>query len=154
MAKIEAYKPRVTPIAYDDLKGSNPPAFYVNHDETGGWHPKTKAITPFKASYDDHSVEEWLQNITAAVEAGSVDSTTFLQDFFGTPAAAAEFADQLESYGSEEWWVNDRYFNAVMAALNGYEGNCYTFEAMAEAVRDRVEGWAKNVKKPAAKKAR
>jgi hypothetical protein len=155
MTKIAAYKPRQTPIPYDNLKGEYPPLFYVNHAETGGWHPKTKEISVITADFDEYSAEDALFNMTAAVEAGCVDSKTFVLDFFGTVENADLFADALQEYGESEFWVNERFFHAMVDALSAYEGSCRSFEAMAdrfrEKARDEADAFAKS-KKPAAKK--
>lgn len=155
MSKIEAYKPRITPIPYDNLNTAYPPMCYVNHEKTGGWHPETKAITVFKATAEEFSVEEFLWNMAAAVEAGCVDSDTFVLDFFGSLERVDAFAEALEEYDSQEFWVNERLFHAMKAGLNTYEAACITFSNMADKFREKAHDEVKalkTAKKPAAKK--
>lgn len=153
MSKIEAYQPRCTLSPYDDWAKFKPD-FYVTHENTGGFNPETKAITPFKADFEEFSAEDFLHNMTAAVEAGCVDSDTFVLDFFGSSERAEAFADFLDEYAESEFWVNERFFHAMVDALNTYEGGCVTFESMAEKFREKCEDEVKALSKskPTAKK--
>lgn len=158
--KIKAYEAKRTPIPYDDYK-KRPPHMYVQYEKWGGFNPETKAITPFKiiSSNEELTLQDYLDNMTAAVEQGFVDVETFIFDFFGTDQAAHSFAELLDYEYAETFWVNDRHFNALMNALDSHEEGCRDYSAMAEAFREKADSEnqvlaAKKVsaKKPPAKK--
>ena len=136
---LPAYKPTCTPLGYD--KGSKyPPIIGSNPAKWGGFDPKTNAVVPFKIITSDDrigSLQEYLDNMTVAIEAGVVFSETFVLDFFGTEKKAHAFADLLaDEY--PEFWVNDRHFNALQSALGSNEDDCATYAGLAEVFRDKA----------------
>jgi len=125
-------------------------------DALGGWNSYRKTVTPFKAP-GKHSAEELLWNLTEAVEAGAVNTENFLVKFFKDPDDILAFADALEEYGEDGFWVNERFFQAMERALVTDETNLATFALMADAFREAakdVKAAAKAAAKAPAKKAK
>jgi hypothetical protein len=149
---LPAYKPTPTQLCYD--KGSIVvPLIGTDTKKWGGFNPKTKTFTAFKLITDeDMSVQEYLDNMTAAIEAGVVFSETFVLDFFGTEEKVGEFAQLLiDHYG--QYWVNDRHFNALYGALECNEDECFSYEAMADVFIEKAERETREKNPPPAKKA-
>ena len=140
---VAAYKPRFTPISYDGIDRHTPaaelPEFLERHDKRGGYDPRSGTLAPFKnisEDFDDSMMNEMLDSLTAAVEAGLGTPATFFADFFATPQDVQNFADALEDYSAEgTFWVNDRHFNAFVHATHASEENAVTYSAMADHAR-------------------
>jgi hypothetical protein len=85
---------------------------------------------------DESLINEMLDSLTAAVEAGLGTPATFLKDFFATDRDIQNFADALDDYADEgTFWVNDRHFYAFLNAADAEEENAVTYSAMAERIR-------------------
>ncbi|WP_114972890.1 hypothetical protein [Rhodoferax ferrireducens] len=162
---VAAYKPQITPISYDGIDSNTSagalPELLDRLDSRGGYDPRTGKLTPFKNMSDDFDeslINEMLDSLTAAVEAGLSTPATFLKDFFATDADVQNFADALDEYADEgTFWVNDRHFNAFVNAINADERDAVTYAAMAERIRELVElarESAQKSAKSAAKKSR
>ena len=160
---VTAYKPRFTPISYDGIDSHTPaaelPEFLERIEERGGFDPRTGKLTPFKNISDDFDecmINEMLDSMTAAVEAGLGTPATFFEDFFATEQDVQNFADALDDYSAEgTFWVNDRHFNAFIKATHANEENAVTYPAMADRIReqfDMAREKAKKAVKPASKK--
>lgn len=160
---VAAYKPRFTPISYDGIDSHTPsaelPEFLERLDDRGGYDPQTGKLTPFKNTSDDFDecmINEMLDSMTAAVEAGLGTPATFFKDFFATEQDVQNFSDALDDYSAEgTFWVNDRHFNAFINATNASEENAVTYSAMADCIRalfDAEREKAKKAAKPAFKK--
>ena len=109
------------------------------HDTRGGYDPRSGTLTAFKnisEDFDDSMMNEMLDSLTAAVEAGLGTPATFFADFFATPQDVQNFADALEDYSAEgTFWVNDQHFNAFVHATHASEENAVTYSAMADHLR-------------------
>ncbi|MDO8252583.1 MAG: hypothetical protein Q7T78_23085 [Rhodoferax sp.] len=162
---VAAYKPRITPISYDGIDSNTPsgalPELLDRLDSRGGYDPRTGKLTPFKNisdDFDESLINEMLDSMTAAVEAGLGTPATFLKDFFATDKDVQNFADALDDYADEgTFWVNDRHFNAFINAMNADEKDAVTYSAMADRIRELVEierELAQKSAKAAAKKSR
>ena len=162
---VAAYKPSFTPISFDGIDSQTPagalPELLDRHQERGGFDPRTGQLTPFKNVTDDFDgslINEMLDSLTAAVEAGLGSPTTFFKDFFATEQDVQNFADALDDYSAEgTFWVNDRHFNAFINAVDVYEESAVTYSAMADTIRQLYELEREQVKKAAklaAKKAK
>ena len=160
---VAAYTPRFTPISYDGIDHSTPagelPELLDRLEQRGGYDPRTGQLTPFKNisdDFDESLINQMLDSMTAAVEAGLGTTATFLQDFFATEQDIANFADALDDYADEgTFWVNDRHFNAFIHAAKASEEHAVTYSAMAERIRELFEieqEQAQKVSKSAAKK--
>lgn len=159
---VAAYKPKITPISYDGIDGNTPsgalPELLDRLETRGGYDPRTGKLTPFKNMSDDFDeslINEMLDSMTAAVEAGLGTPATFLKDFFATDKDVQNFADALDDYSDEgTFWVNDRHFNAFINAAHADEEHAVTYAAMAERIRELFEIEREQVRKSAAKKSR
>jgi|GEM_PF-1403822 len=141
---VAAYKPRFTPISYDGIDSNTPPGelpeLMDRLEARGGYDPRTGKLTPFKNisdDFDDSLINQMLDSMTAAVEAGLGTPATFFKDFFATEKDVQNFADALDDYSAEgTFWVNDRHFNAFINAVDAYEESGVTYSAMAEHIRE------------------
>lgn len=140
---VAAYKPQITAISYDGIDSHTPagelPELLDRLAERGGYDPRSGKLTPFKNTSDDFDeslINQMLDSMTAAVEAGLGTPATFFKDFFATEKDVQNFADALDDYSAEgTFWVNDRHFNAFINAVNAYEESGVTYSAMAEHIR-------------------
>ena len=160
---VAAYKPRFTPLSYDGIDSQTPaaelPEFLERIAERGGYDPRTGKLVPFKSiseDFDECMINEMLDSLSAAVEAGLGTPATFFTDFFATEQDVQNFADALDDYSAEgTFWVNDRHFNAFIHATNANEESAVTYSAMADHIRalfDSHREKAKKSAKPASKK--
>jgi hypothetical protein len=160
---VAAYTPRFTPISYDGIDQNTPagelPELLDRLEERGGYDPRTGKLTPFKNlsdDFDESLINQMLDSMTAAVEAGLGTPASFFQDFFATANDVANFADALDDYADEgTFWVNDRHFNAFIHATKASEEHAVTYSAMAERIRELYEiehAQAQKAAKSAAKK--
>ena len=144
---VTAYTPRFTPISYDGIDSNTPsgelPELLDRLEERGGYDPRAKKLTPFKnisEDFDENLVNQMLDSLTAAVEAGLGTPETFFKDFFATDRDVQNFADALDDYSAEgTFWVNDRHFNAFIRAAKAEEENAVTYSAMADRIRELFE---------------
>lgn len=141
---VAAYKPKFTPISYDGIDSNTPsaelPELLDRLETRGGYDPRTGKLTPFKNisdDFDESLINEMLDSMTAAVEAGLGTPATFLKDFFATDKDVQNFADALDEYADEgTFWVNDRHFNAFINAADADEADAVTYSAMADRIRE------------------
>lgn len=154
---VTAYTPRFTPISYDGIDSNTPsgelPELLDRLQERGGYDPRVGKLTPFKNisdDFDENLVNQMLDSLTAAVEAGLGSKETFLKDFFATDRDVQNFADALDDYSAEgTFWVNDRHFNAFLCAAKAEEENAVTYSAMADRIRELSELELEKVQKAA-----
>jgi hypothetical protein len=140
---VSAYTPKITPISYDGIDSHTPvgalPELLDRLETRGGYDPRTGKLVPFKnmsEDLDESLINEMLDSLTAAVEAGLGTPATFLKDFFATDRDIQNFADALDDYADEgTFWVNDRHFYAFLNAADAEEENAVTYSAMAERIR-------------------
>jgi hypothetical protein len=144
---VAAYKPQTTPISYDGIDSNTPsgalPELLDRLETRGGYDPRTGKLTPFKNMSDDFDeslINEMLDSMTAAVEAGLGTKATFFKDFFATDNDVQNFADALDDYADEgTFWVNDRHFHAFINAVVANEEHAVTYSAMADRIRELFE---------------
>jgi hypothetical protein len=144
---VAAYKPHITPTSYDGIDSNTPagqlPELIDRHETRGGYDPRTGKLTAFKNmsnDLDESLINEMLDSMTAAVEAGLGTPATFFKDFFATDADVQNFADALDDYADEgTFWVNDRHFNAFIHATHADEAHAVTYSAMADRIRELFE---------------
>ena len=162
---VAAYKPQITPISYDGIDSNTPsgelPELLDRLEERGGYDPRTGKLTPFKNltnDFDESLINQMLDSMTAAVEAGLGTPATFFQDFFATEKDVQNFADALDDYSAEgTFWVNDRHFNAFLRAAHADEENAVTYGDIADRIRelfDIEQVQAQKAVKNAAKKSK
>ena len=153
---VTAYTPRFTPISYDGILADTPaadlPELLERVESRGGFDPRTGQLTPFKNisdDFDESLINQMLDSLTAAVEAGLGTRDTFLKDFFATEQDVQNFADALDEYSAEgTFWVNDRHFYAFINAANAQEEHAVTYDAMAERIRELAEQAREKAQKP------
>ena len=144
---VAAYKPQFTPISYDGIDSHTPsgalPELLDRLETRGGYDPRSGTLTPFKNisdDFDESLINEMLDSMTAAVEAGLGTPATFFKDFFATDKDVQNFAEALDDYADEgTFWVNDRHFNAFIHAAHASEEHAVTYSAMAERIRELFE---------------
>lgn len=144
---VAAYKPQITPTSYDGIDSNTPagalPELLDRLETRGGYDPRTGKLTPFKNvsdDFDESLINEMLDSMTAAVEAGLGAPASFFKDFFATDQDVQNFADALDDYADEgTFWVNDRHFNAFINAAYAAEENAVTYSAMADRIRELFE---------------
>ena len=160
---VAAYKPQITPTSYDGIDGNTPsgelPELLDRLETRGGYDPRTGQLIPFKNMSDDFDeslINQMLDSMTAAVEAGLGTPATFLKDFFASDNDVQNFADALDEYADEgTFWVNDRHFYAFTNAVNAGEESAVTYSAMADRVRELLalqREQSQKSTKPASKK--
>ena len=153
---VTAYTPRFTPISYDGILADTPaadlPELLERVESRGGFDPRTGQLTPFKNisdDFDESLINQMLDSLTAAVEAGLGTRDNFLKDFFATEQDVQNFADALDEYSAEgTFWVNDRHFYAFLNAANAQEEHAVTYDAMAERIRELAEQAREKAQKP------
>ena len=153
---VTAYTPRATVTSYDGIQATTPaadlPELLERLETRGGFDPRTGLLTPFKNipdDFDESLINQMLDSLTAAVEAGLGSRETFLSDFFATEQDVQNFADALDEYAAEgTFWVNDRHFYAFMNAANAQEEHAVVYDAMAERIRELAELALEKTKKP------
>jgi hypothetical protein len=153
---VTAYTPRFTPISYDGILADTPaadlPELLERVESRGGFDPRTGQLTPFKNisdDFDESLINQMLDSLTAAVEAGLGTRDNFLKDFFATDQDVQNFADALDEYSAEDtFWVNDRHFYAFLNAANAQEEHAVTYDAMAERIRELAEQAREKAQKP------
>lgn len=144
---VTAYTPRFTPTSYDGIQADTPaadlPELLERIESRGGFDPRTGLLTPFKNisdDFDESLINQMLDSLTAAVEAGLGSRDTFLIDFFATEQDVQNFADALDEYSAEgTFWVNDRHFYAFINAAKAQEEHAVTYDAMAERIRELAD---------------
>jgi len=144
---VTAYIPRATITSYDGIQADTPladlPELLERIESRGGFDPRTGQLTPFKNisdDFDESLINQMLDSLTAAVEAGLGTRDNFLKDFFATEQDVQNFADALDEYSAEgTFWVNDRHFYAFINAANAQEEHAVTYDAMAERIRELAE---------------
>jgi hypothetical protein len=144
---VTAYTPRVTSTSYDGIHADTPaadlPELLERIESRGGFDPRTGLLTPFKNisdDFDESLINQMLDSLTAAVEAGLGTRDTFLKDFFATEQDVQNFAEALDEYSAEgTFWVNDRHFYAFINSANAQEEHAVTYDAMAERIRELAE---------------
>jgi hypothetical protein len=153
---VTAYTPRITSTSYDGIHADTPaadlPELLERIESRGGFDPRTGLLTPFKNisdDFDESLINQMLDSLTAAVEAGLGTRDTFLKDFFATKQDVQNFADALDEYSAEgTFWVNDRHFYAFINAANAQEEHAVTYDTMAERIRELAEQAQEKAKKP------
>lgn len=144
---VTAYTPRFTEISYDGIDQNTSagelPELLDRLQQRGGFDPRTGLLVPFKNisdDFDESLINQMLDSMTAAVEAGLGEPATFLRDFFATNQDVQNFADALDEYADEgTFWVNDRHFYAFINAAKASEEHAVTYSAMAERIRELLE---------------
>lgn len=144
---VTAYIPRATVTSYDGIQADTPaadlPELLERIETRGGFDPRTGQLTPFKNisdDFDESLINQMLDSLTAAVEAGLGTRDNFLKDFFATEQDVQNFAEALDEYSAEgTFWVNDRHFYAFINAANAQEEHAVTYDAMAERIRELAE---------------
>ena len=96
---VTAYTPRFTPTSYDGIHADTPladlPELLERWAERGGFDPRSGQLTPFKNTSDDFDeslINQMLDSLSAAVEAGLGTRDMFLNDFFATDQDILTFA--------------------------------------------------------------
>lgn len=112
MAIIEAYKPRlrdITPMS----KG-------------GGYDASSKTFTPFAEISDGLSaVEEVLDAITAAAEAGFLDSEKWVSQVFTSTEVLQKFlADYAQTY-TDTYRTHDRWWQALSHMIGWFDEDTF-----------------------------
>lgn len=102
----------------------------------GGFNPHSKKFTPFTEprNFELHHI---LDALTAAAEAGILDTETWVTQAFGTLDAAATFMDMIEGY--DYFRIYDRWYRALFwIAMRDEEEEFVSTYEIAEGLRSAV----------------
>jgi len=157
--RIESYKPYMQGLPQDKkLKAAD----WEKHisQESGGYNPVTKKFTPFDLPEGLDSGHEVFDALTAACEAGVLDTDAWATTCFANKETLSHFLDELMNY-NDEFRVMDRWAQAFMALGDSanYEGGYCNSEQMAQSLHEHLmetgqyAAFDKPKRKPAAKKA-
>lgn len=112
MPKIKGYKPHPS-IIWLDTEG------YRENRRFGGWDTQKKALVPIdypNLAVAENDPQRWaLDSITLAVEAGTIDTDTFVEQAFATRADFEAFCNALRDF---DWWLNDRHMFAFCSLVS------------------------------------
>ncbi|HEY0884452.1 MAG TPA: hypothetical protein VGE20_04170 [Ramlibacter sp.] len=138
--RIKGHEPHYTHLAFYDggLAPQGTPSVLVKGGARfGGYNPKTGKVAPFRNIVASEArTEEYLDNLTAAVEAGLADPQTFFADFFADYVEVVAFASRVRALAG---WVNERHYHALRQVLCGGDDDCATYAAIANRVHERYE---------------
>jgi hypothetical protein len=114
------------------------------------WNEKTKTVVPVK-SVNLFEVDEVLNSITLAMQAGVVSSFNWPQQFFASEKVFMSFIAQLAEY-DETYRINDQWWQALSKLCEHYdEENFVSGEEIADAILSDAEenellNWSKSKK--------
>lgn len=138
--RIRAHDPHYTHLAFYDggkPEATAPSVLMKAGARYGGYNPRTGKLVPFKGiGQCEARTEDYLDNVTAAVEAGLADPQTFFSDFFGDYVEVVGFAARLRALTG---WVNERHYHAFRQVLCGGEQDCATYVGIANRIHERYE---------------
>jgi hypothetical protein len=136
---MAGYEPKITPITFSNK------SYVENLKGFGGWDPESKTFKKLKFAklYEAYQVDGnncavsyALDSLTLAVESGQLDGETLLKQVAKKDLEA--LVEALSDY--DDWWVNERHFNA-MAELAGFdEGGMTTYSGIAQCLADEFLG--------------
>lgn len=138
MTKTTGYTPKPTPLLFE-ARPSDLGEWMKQLAVTGGWNPETKVMT--RITFDpaaeelDSLTNHVLDSIAAAIEAGIVTGDNFPMSAFASFKDFEGFRESLYDY-AETFWVNDRYFWALVHGLGFEESLVNNFENIANALTD------------------
>lgn len=138
MSKTNAYVPKPTPLLFEN--GARDLADWMEQlASTGGWNPEAKKMVPVIFSQDAEDLDSLtnfvLDSVAAAIEAGVVTDQNFPMSAFASSEDFESFRESLYDY-AETFWVNDRYFWALVRGLGFEESLVNNFENIAKALAD------------------
>ena len=137
MALIPAYTPHPHRLSHErpDL---DPAGWTEWCKEWGGFDPFSKTF--YKLRGEEHMGMYYvLDAITAAVEAGYIDTDTWPEQLFESTQALQEFLYEFSSY-DEEFRIEDRWWRALLALCpDAAEGDCRNAEEMASQLQSAAE---------------
>lgn len=138
--RIEGHEPHYTHLAFYDgglVPRGTPSVLAKGSARFGGYSPKTGKLAPFRNIVSSEArTEEYLDNVTAAVEAGLADPRTFFADFFADYVEIVAFASRVRALTG---WVNERHYHALRQVLYGRDEDCATYAAIANRLHERYE---------------
>lgn len=137
--KIKRHEPHYTHLAFYDggLAPGAPSVLAKGCVRFGGYNPRTGKLAPFRNIVGcDAGTQEYLDNLTAAVEAGQADPQTFFADFFADYVEVVAFASRVRALTG---WVNERHYHALRQALGARDEDCATYAGIANRVHERYE---------------
>lgn len=159
--RIESYKPYMQRLPQEDKTLKAADWEERISQESGGYNPVTKQFTPFDLPEGLNSGHEVFDALTAACEAGILDTETWATTCFANRETLSRFLEELTNY-NDEFRVMDRWAQAFMALgdSSNYEGGYCNSEQMAQSLHEHLmetgqyAGFDKpKGKKPASKKA-
>ncbi|MFM2056386.1 MAG: hypothetical protein RLY71_771 [Pseudomonadota bacterium] len=135
---IEKYKFEPRAIPHDDYKTLSQEEWTKSCEKFGGFNPYTNEITPLKFTAKTE-VDDVLNHIVAALEAGVVHRTNWPKQLFSSKAACNKFVEATEEYFNC-WRINDRWMMALENLVGLYdEGEGICGEHVAEAFREAID---------------
>jgi hypothetical protein len=157
--RIESYKPYMQGLPQDKKLKASAWEERISQ-ESGGYNPVTKKFTPFDLPEGLNSGHEVFDALTAACEAGVLDTETWATACFSNKETLSHFLDELMNY-NDEFRVMDRWAQAFMAlgGSSNYEGGYCNSEQMAHSLHEHLmetgqyAAFDKPKLKPSAKRA-
>jgi hypothetical protein len=137
--RIETYKPYVQRLPHDNKKITAAGWDKNIAEEGGGFNPVTKKFIPFNLPDGLNSGHEVFDSLTAACEAGILDSETWATTCFANKETLEQFIQELLNY-NDSYRVMDRWSQAFMAlgdSSNFEDGYC-TSEEMAQSLHEHL----------------
>lgn len=138
--RIKGHEPHYTHLAFYDggLAPQGAPSVLAKGcARFGGYNPKTGRLAPFRNIVGcEAATGEYLDNLTAAIEAGLADPQTFFTDFFADYVEVVAFASRVRALAG---WVNERHYHALRQALCARDEDCATYAGIANRLHERYE---------------
>lgn len=133
----QGYTPKITHL-YFEQDARSKTEWMTKLGKLGGWDPETSKLVPMNLSGEESELDprtnHVLDSIAAGIEFGIINEENFPMAAFATEADFQSFRDDLVGY-ADQFWVNDRYFNAFIA-LNLDESSVRNFADLADALAD------------------
>ncbi|WP_434660731.1 hypothetical protein P5W99_10960 [Paraburkholderia sp. A3BS-1L] len=127
MPTINAYIPQITPLLFETEEGRRAASALIGF---GGWNHADKVLAPIQVSelsrMPGADVIRWvLDSLSAAAEAGRLDSERYIVQLFAGPTDLRDFRALLRD-ASFERWMSDRH-HAALRKLGCAECDCSTY---------------------------
>lgn len=139
---IKAYRPEPRGIEHDAYETRSSETWAEECAAKGGFDPYTKSFTPLKYGPEQMWVDDALDHITAAAEAGIVDGNNWSTQLFAGEDELEAFFDDLEEF-DQCCRITDRWWSAIaaLAGCNDEEG-LITCVEIVSALRESIENGA------------
>lgn len=122
----------------------------------GGFNPATRELTPLRFASAEMRMDEALDHLTAAAEAGIVDKNRWSEQLFANAEELEAFFDELECYDdcyriTDRWWtalaqlsgrVDEEAFVSCQEIVRGLRDSIDAGKARQEKLKQEAEYFA------------